>query len=334
MSALQSSPKSYIRENSVWRILTQEGTVDDQLDQILEVDLDIWGVRGNGRSYNFDEMLPHVPHVALAQALYGIYMSCCTGELHWSVADIPPEWCCRLFRVRVFGEPAFTLACRREMHAVVSWMVEQCPNEPLVFGCALRDGDTALHMAIRRCQWEWAKWLVTVGCCRYSKNEGGETPLSLMAPHGDYVHLLRHESVEWYNCLHDALLVSTDAAWAAFLLDEGADPNQPGLYARPVGVLDTLARCGMDMNLSPLPCGLTPAHWRILYVHGRVPRDWSRVLRVFEREGSTEWVAFLHRFSSGDPLTWIPPEYKSYLNGRQCITSETKTYVERIQNEI
>ena len=31
-----------------------------------------------------------------------------------------------------------------------------------------------------------------------------------------------------------------------------------------------------------------------------VPRDWSRVLRVFEREGLTEWVAFLHRFSSGD----------------------------------
>ena len=55
-----------------------------------------------------------------------------------------------------------------------------------------------------------------------------------------------------------------------------------------------------------------------------VPRDWSRVLRVFEREGLTEWVAFLHRFSSGD--RWIPPEYKSYLNRRQSITAETKTY--------
>lgn len=333
MSALQSSPKSYIRDTSVWRILTGEGTVDEQLDQILEVDLDIWGVRGNGRSYSFEEMLAHVTHVSLARALYGIYMSCCTGELHANLADIPPGWFCCLFRVRVFGEPAFTLACRREMHAIVSWMVEKCPL-PLVLGCPLRDGDTALHMAIRRRQWEWAKWLVTAECCRHSKNERGETPLSLMAPHGKYVHLLREPSVEWFNCLHDSLLVCTDATWAGILLDEGADPNQPELYARPIGVLETLARCGMDMNLSPLPSGLTLAHWRIMYVHGRVPRDWSRVLRVFEREGLADWVGFLHRFSSEEPLTWIPPEYKSYLEKRRCITPETETYVKRIQKEI
>ena len=62
------------------------------------------------------------------------------------------------------------------------------------------------------------------------------------------------ESSEWYNALHDALVVGKhDASWCVALIDRGADVNQLELYDAPIDCLIVLAVHGMDMNLSPLP---------------------------------------------------------------------------------
>ena len=319
MSFLIPDLQPHLPETSVWYILSQDLTPIEKLCRLSK--LDIWGARIGQINYSFSDLVANLDPESqrLARVIYGLFQTCATGEVHELVASqLRLEWVVPVFCLRIHGEPAFPLICQRQMHEVATWMMDwlqRCPNGLQVLNQHLSNGDSALHLAIRQRHWEWTAWLIKAGCHRYEKNQAGESPLLLMAPFEEHVHLLRSPTLAWYNTLHEALGVTS--AWTQRLLDEGAALNQPVLYAVPVDILLVLAINGLDMNLSPLPPGLTPSHYRILYTYGRKPQQWKQVLTAFD---DPNWVQALYHFFEKGNDEFLTDEYKNNLQTRRCIT--------------
>lgn len=336
MSSLRTLSKSSIPKNSVWSVLFNETSIDEKIDILLtDIQIDIWGLRIGNENYDFEDLLEYLPCETqqLAHVINGLFLSCSTGYIIGNVQSlIQTTWVSRLFRMSIHGEPLFPLVCKRQMHVLATWMVEwlsNCDEKLMVLNSCLQNGDSPLHMAIRNRHWEWATWLIASGCEKHSKNKAGESPLLLMAPHEEHVHLLRDNKLEWYNNLHDA--IGINSSWTQRLIDEGADINQPAFYSLPVDILIVLAKNGLDMNLNPLPPNLSDFHFRILYGYGRVPDDWKRVLHAFD---NINFVNGLFEFFENDSADFLLEDYKENLKDRQSIMPQTIAYAKRIQNEI
>ena len=336
MSALKPLSISSIENTSIWFILFDESSIDEKLNKILTCpQMNIWGLRHKEENYDFDDLIERLPCETrtLAYVIHGLFVSCSTGIVNNHLQTyLKSQWISKIFRIRINGEPVFPLICQRQMHILATWMVDwlsNCDEKAFVINDCLQNGDSALHMAIRNRHWDWATWLIASGCNKYSKNKADESPLLLMAPHEEHVHLLRGETLDWYNNLHDAFGVNS--SWTQRLIDEGADINQPKLYGLPVDILFVLAKNGMDMNLNPLPPNLSDFHFRILYGYGRVPDDWKRVLHAFD---DINFVKGLFQFFENDSDKLLMDEYKENLKDRRSIMPKTIAYAKRIQNEI
>ena len=336
MSSLKPLTTTTICKNSVWFFLFNKNSIDDKLNSLVtHTKMDIWGTRLQNQNYSFSDLIEHLSSETqqLARVIYGLFISCSTGEIHPLLqSNLIQPWVARVFCFRIHGEPAFSLICQRQMHTVATWMVNwlvECPERQSVINSCLDDGDSPLHMAIRNRHWDWASWLIASGCQKHSKNKAGESPLLLMAPHEEHVHLLREKTTEWYDNLHEALGINS--SWTQRLIDEGADINQSNLYSEPVDILLVLAKNGMDMNLSPLPLNLSPFHYRILYSYGRIPDEWNSVLNAFD---DIEFVKALFQFFERGCTQMLTEEYKTNVLSRRAVTPETKSYAKRIQNEI
>lgn len=336
MSALKPLSLTSIDNESIWYILFDKTALDVKLNNILTCPkMNIWGFRHQLENHTFEDLVERLPCEIqnLARVIYGLFLSCSTGIIDNQLQTyLKSEWVSKIFRIRLHGEPVFPLICKRQMHVLATWMVDwlsNCDEKLLVINSCLQNGDSALHMAMRNRHWEWATWLIASGCDKYSKNKAGESPLRLMAPHEEHVHLLREKTTEWYNNIHDAIGITS--SWTQRLIDEGADINQPELYSLPVDILIVLAKNGMDMNLNPLPADLTDFHYRILYGYGRVPKDWKRVLHVFD---DMDFVKSLFDFFENDSTKLLMKDYKQILNNRRAIAPQTIAYAKRIQNEI
>ena len=90
----------------------------------------------------------------------------------------------------------------------------------------------------------------------------------------------------------------------------------------PVDSLLVFATRGMDMNIADAPDSSTAEHYRIMYMFGKKPRDWSTVLHAFSEP---EWIRFLHRFfETNETDIDVPQEYKENVMNRQIITKVTE----------
>ena len=309
-------------------------TVGEIMRHIGDTTLCVSGVHVKGVQCTFESIAQRHTDSDVASfllLLYGLVMSCTSGRVHQYLKQyIRIEWVPWLFSARVDSEPVFVLSCRRSLKTLVEWMADVMEEASDWSPCKASNskGDTALHIAVRRRQWDWAKWLLTHGISPYEKNHAGETPMMLAAPHHEKLNMFCLERDEhWYKSLHDALVAGRhDATWCVALLDLGADVNQLALYDAPVDSLIVLAKHGMDMNLGPLPPKRTLDELKVFYVYGRQPTHWDNVIASFD---DWHWVNSLCGFFSG-ALVALPEEYKDNLRSRQCITEITKSIMDRL----
>lgn len=309
MSALKSDYQSLFRDavsklDAPWRhILSHLSnmTAEDILHTIGTTSLDVSGVHVKHKQCTFEHIAQrvHVEEVSdLLYLLYGIAQTMQTGTIHEYLKHfMHAKWVPQVFALHIQGEPMFVHACRRSLKAVVEWMIDIMNETSFWSPIHQKDagGNNALHIAIRRRQWEWAEWLFQHGVSAYEKNTSQMTPLMLIAPYSECLPAFcRQKNAQWYSALHEALVAGRDdATWCVALIDMGADLNQPELYDSPVDSLIVFAKHGMDMNLGPVPRHITHAQLKILYMYGRKPERWNDVLSVFEED---EWVRCLHLF--------------------------------------
>lgn len=342
MSALRSDFRAlYLYETTKlevpWKlILPQLETmpVDEIMRQIGKTSLVVSGVFVRNTQYTFEIIASQHSNSDVSDflyALYGLVMTCASGEIHSYLKHyIRKEWASWLFTARVDNEPVFVLACRRSLKKFVEWMADIMEDISDWKACTEPDdnGNTALHIALQRHQWDWAKWLFSKGSSPYIKNKDGKTPIMLSAPHHEKIDLFcQKKDTHWFNALHEALVHGrNDATWCVALLDRGADVNQIELYDAPLESLIVFAKHGMDMNLGELPEGATPDQLKVFYVYGHQPRQWESVISTFE---DYSWVNFLHAFfilGQSSP----PEEYKVNVLARQCVTEQTKQIIDRL----
>jgi len=330
MSALKSDFQPLFEEavtklEPPWSLVLHslDQTPQHIMDIIGHARLDISGVFVKGQQYTlekiaarFDGDVSHFLYV-----IYGLVMTCTTGELHEHLARYARhEWIPWLLKANIAGEPAFIVVCKRSLKSAATWMVgalNECSNfEPLTI--STKEGDTALHIAIRKGQWEWAVWLVDNGVSPYQKNKKQESPIMLMAPHHTKIELFKVNSLEkWHNALHDALIYGKcHPEWCEALLNMGADVNQPELYDAPLESLQLFANHGMDMNLGPLPENITTEQRHVFYLNGHVPKQWELVMGDF----NDEWPAKLYALHFKQQ---VPEEMVYSLTNRKALTPET-----------
>lgn len=298
MSALKSDFTPLFEEaaqklQQPWSTVLQslDKTPQELMDIIGQSKLDISGVHVKGQQYTLETIATRVPNDVshLLYAIYGLVLSCITGELHEHLTRYTRhEWVPWLLKANIDGSPAFLTACNRSLKEVATWMVgamNECGNfEPLQV--TTEDGDTALHIAIRKEQWEWAVWLVDKGVSPYQKNNQQQSPIMLVAPHRGKIELFKGNSPqEWHDALHDALVYGKHHPnWCETLIHLGADVNQPELYDATLESLQLCANYGMNMNLAPLPATLSLEQRRVFYLNGHVPQRWDWVLETFQDE--------------------------------------------------
>lgn len=341
MSALRPSTTKLVRVAwrqlaSPWKDVFYAIENDADATRILDIigthSLDVSGVCVDTVQYNFSTVASLVTGDLgeLFAAMHAIMMSCITGVPHTDLSLVRPEWASRFWALRVNETPVFVLCCRKSFRALAAVVCKQLGPEPLktLEQCDVR-GETALHIAVRRRHWTWAQWLIQRGCAPHRKNNRGESPFSLSAPFCDKLPLFKvSPGVIWYNALHEGLACGrADANWAMAMLDAGADVNQTVLYDSPLDCLIIFAQYGLDMNLGPLPTHLTPEHYRILYLHGRIPTDWSTVLDAFHEN---EWVRFFRDFHTGQ-VCKVPDEFAHNMTHRRAISDESARVLKRIE---
>lgn len=311
-------------------------SVEDVMTSIGNTTLVVSGVYVQGVQCTFEKIARRLHDTNVADflmVLYGLVMSCANGELHSCLKDhMRPEWVSWVFTARVNSEPAFVLACRRSLKEMVEWMAHTMQEANDWSACAVQNasGDSALHIAVRRRQWDWAKWLLAHGASPYVKNHSGCSAIMLCAPHHEKLFLFSGcEDIEWYSALHDALVYGRhDSSWCVALIDQGADVNQPELYDAPLDSLIVLAKNGMDMNLGPLPANRTLDQLKVFFVYGRKPQQWKYVIDAFE---DVEWMKTLRAFFQGE-RTSLKAEYIENVKQVQCITETTLDVQTRLQS--
>lgn len=309
-------------------------TVPQLVDLIGAASLDIAGVYVKGHQCTFEKISSRLHNKDMAEFLlvvYGLVLTMATGDVHhYLVTYMRLAWTPWILSFRVQEEPVFVLACKRSLKAAVEWMTDAMCNALCWAPCrqTLRNGDSALHMAVRRRQWDWATWLLDHGVSPYTKNKSGESPTMLVAPHHEQIDLfcVKRDS-DWFAALHDALVAGRhDATWCVALLDRGADVNQWALYDSPVDSLVVFAKHGMDMNLGPLPERRTADQLKIFYLYGRRPVHWQYVIAAFPE---VEWIQFLHSFYNDKEFN-VPDVYRSHVHSRQAITKTTREIRRRL----
>lgn len=311
-------------------------SVEDIMKAIGTNTLVVSGVYVQNIQCTFEKIAQRVQDTKMADflmVLYGLVMSCANGELHCCLKDhMRPEWTSWVLQARVNNEPAFVLACRRSLKQIVEWMAHTMQEANEWSACTLQNdrGDSALHIAVRRRQWDWAKWLLSHGASPYTKNKLGCSAIMLCAPHHEKLDLFcAQKDIEWYSAMHDALVYGRkDSSWCVALIDQGADVNQIELYDAPLDSLIVLAKNGMDMNLGPLPANRTPDQLKVFFVYGRQPREWKHLIDAFE---DMTWIRTLRAFFKSEH-TILPDEYIHHVLDRQCITKHTFDIVQRVKS--
>lgn len=311
-------------------------SVDDVMSKIGTTSLIVSGVYVKGVQCTFEKIAERMDRTDVSHlfyVLYGIVMSCVTGNVYPTLSHyMRPEWCAWLFQVRVDGEPVFVLACRRSLKTFVEWMVQQMNAAKEWSACCALDldGNSPLHFAVKRRQWDWAKWLMAQGVSPYTKNNAGESSVMLVAPYHDRLGMFCTEkNKQWFDALHDALVYGReDSTWCVSLLDQGADVNQLALYDAPLDSLVVFAKHGMDMNLGPLPENTLADKLKVFFVYGRKPVRWERVIQAFD---DATWTYSLHAFFNGMSDT-LKEEYISNVNNMRAITTTSIDIVERCKS--
>lgn len=333
MSALKSDFEEYFQESveqlePPWCTILQKKTqtVSSIMEIIGNAPLEISGVHVKNQQYTLEKIASRLDNdvASFIYVVHGIVLSCITGELHSNLTRYARrEWVPWILKANISGEPAFLYVCKRSLKDVATWMIgamDECKNfEPLQI--ITKDGDTALHIAIRKKQWEWATWLVDNGVSPYQKNNKNETPIMLCAPHFEKIQLFKvGKTGDWFNALHDALVYGKmHIKWCESLLDMGADFNQPELYDAPLETLKMLAEQGMDMNLGPLPDNLSPEQRRVFYLYGHVPEKWQHVIDSF-RDAAPAWPLLLYKFHFEKR---VPERMKPMIESRRAISLKT-----------
>jgi hypothetical protein len=342
MSALKSDFKPLFLDaasklEAPWNIILPQLetlTVPQLVELIGTHDLDVAGVFVKGHPCTFEKISGRLQNKDVSVfllVLYGLALTILTGDVHVYLENyMRLEWVPFVLSIRLQKEPVFVLACQRSLKAVVEWMTEVMREACFWAACrqTLQNGESALHMAVRRKQWDWTKWLLDHGVSPYTKNTDGASPIMLVAPYHEKLDLFyqRHD-LEWFNALHDALVAGRhDATWCVALLDRGADVNQLALYDSPVDSLVVFAKHGMDMNLGPLPSRRTADQLKIFYMYGRRPTDWQHVIAAFPE---MDWVRCLHAFFHG-MTSEMPEPYRAHVQSRQAITKTTRYILRRL----
>lgn len=309
-------------------------TVPQMVDLIGTTTLDVAGVYVKGRQCTFEKISSRLHNKDMADfllVLYGLVLTMTTGDVHEHLSTyMRVEWMPWVLSFRIQGEPVFVLACQRSLKVVVEWMTDMMREASCWAACRqqLENGDSSLHMAVRRRQWDWAKWLLDHGASPYTKNNQGNSSIMLVAPHHEKLDLFySKDDSNWFNALHDALVAGRhDSTWCVALLDRGADVNQWKLYDAPIDSLIVLAKHGMDMNLGPLPRLRTPDQLKMFYLYGRRPIHWQHVIAAFPE---IEWIRFLHSFYHDMDIE-VPTVYRTHVEGRQAITPTTRHILHRL----
>lgn len=342
MSALKSDFKGLFlnavsKLESPWRDILpvlDEMDVQTLMRNIGQHSLDVAGVTVKNHACTFEKIAQRVENTDVSHfllVLYGLVMTSATGDIHTHVKQyMRTEWIPWVLSARVNEEPVFYGACRRSLRLWVEWMTALM--EDVSFWAPLQqrgsNGDTALHLAVRHRQWEWSAWLVKHGVSPTTKNNSGDTALSLAMPYHQCLSYLQVQTrnSDWFNALHHALVAGrTDATWCVALLDMGADVNQVELYDAPVDSLAVFAKHGMDMNLGPLPASITVESLQLMYAHGHVPRDWKQVLYAVSEDSWMRTLYSVHVEKSTD----VPETLISNVIACQAVTPETQALQRR-----
>ena len=280
---------------SIWQKILpklEKITVEEIIKNLENTSLDIAGVSVGTQQCTLEKIAGQIYNTDVSDLLYvlhGLSLSFVTGEVHPYLKDkLRMEWIPLIFSLKIFDQPIFISACSRSLKIFVEWLVDIMEESRFWAPIQQRDanGDTALHIAIRNRQWDWAEWLVGHGASPYLKNKNNESSIMLTAPHHECLNIFKERNnSQWFDALHDALVYGKkDATWCVELIGLGADINQKELYDAPLDSLIVLAKQGMDMNLGPLPNQLLAEQLQIFYWYGHEPRDWRYVLMAFKNE--------------------------------------------------
>lgn len=309
-------PWGYIIQNA--STLTQEQIIEHACSA---EHLNVSGVFYEKEQHTFKLLALKVTCADAFKSLYGLSVTMATGVVHpFLNQHVRTEWAIRLLSVKIHGSPAFAFACRQKYHTVVVWMIEVM-NQMEDYTPILQvdcDGNSPLHIAVKHKKWEWAKRLMEHGSLPFLKNKEGKTPIMLAAPYFEYLIIFKQHSLEWFEAMHEALVDGKKhPAWCQTLIDEGADFNQPELYDSPIESLLIFAHAGMDMNMS-FDGDLSDDQFKIMYTHGKIPTDFSRVLTIFHDD---TWVRLLHNLARGQDIE--DEEYTSRISTRRAVTKST-----------
>ena len=341
MSALRPSTTKLVRAAwqqlpSPWKDVFYAVENDADVFRILDIigthSLDVSGVYVDHVQYNFSTVASLVTGDLsdLFAVLHALRISAVTGVPHEDLSRLRPEWASRCWALHIDETPLFVLCCRKSFRGLAEFICKHLGTQPLTtLEQQDAQGDQPLHIAVRRRHWSWAQWLIQQGCNPHRKNKRGESAFLLSTPFYDKLSLFKvDDPIIWYAALHEGLAWGRgDARWALAMLDAGADVNQSILYDSPLDCLLVFAQYGLDMNLGPLPAHLTPEHYRILYLHGRVPTDWSTVLDAFDEDN---WVRFFRDFYTNKSVD-IPGEFARNLTHRRAISEESVTLLHRLK---
>ena len=177
-------------------------TVPQLVDMIGTATLDVAGVYVKSRQYNFEKISSRLHNKDVADfllVLYGLALTMTTGDVHdYLVTYMRLEWVPWVLSFRVQGVPAFVLACQRSMKAAVEWMTDVMHETSCWSACrqTLENGDSPLHMAVRRVSGSGPKWLFDHGVSPYTKNNQGDSSIMLVAPHHEKLDLFLKKKIQ------------------------------------------------------------------------------------------------------------------------------------------
>jgi len=287
--------------------------------------LKVSGVFYKNKQYTFELLALQINerNAHVLRALYGLSVTMATGVVHpYLTQHVRSDWAIRFFDIKIHNSPAFVYACKQRYQSVIVWMIDimnDLKNYTPIYQLDC-DDNSPLHIAIMYRKWEWAERLIEHGCSPYAKNAAGKTPLMLAAPYYEHLHILKTNTLDWFEALHDALVDGKKhAAWCQTLIDAGADFNQPGLYNSPLDTLIVLAHAGIDMNMS-FDDKLTAEQYRIMYVYGKLDDNLKAILSAFEED---DWVRMLYKLYNKQEVP-IVDEFAKNVASRRAITKITK----------
>jgi hypothetical protein len=300
------------------------------MDIIADHNIDISGVYVDGKQYNMSDVAYYAPgsSQSFLYALYGLFVTCTTGKSDPHLEQyIKSEWIPWLLQASILNEPAFLYVCKRSLTDVAQFILHliEASAHYQVFNIVNSDGDSALHIAVRKKQWQWAQLLIKNKSCPYLKNKAGHSPMMLVAPHFEQIEMFKVKPEHyWYSELHDAIVHGKNhPGWIRTLAELGADINQDELIDSPPESLQILATAGLDPNIGRIPP--SNEQRRILYLYGREPCNWHNVTEIFKADKDIVQELFaLHYYSE------CTEQMKQNILSRRAIDKKTIKLKKRI----